>query len=658
MQLLRRSQFFLLAVSLVLLVSGAVACSPIVAPDAAAEAPTLDLRLMETTDIHVYLMNYDYYRDRQDDSVGLVKTASLIQAARDEATNSLLVDNGDLIQGNPMGDFIVERGLAEGDTHPVYKAMNLLDYEVGNIGNHEFNYGLEYLDQALAGAEFPYVSANVFHADTGENYFDPYVIKDYTLTASDGSQHDVKIGYIGFVPPQIMQWDKRHLDGTLTATDIVEAAEKYVPEMKAEGADLVVAMAHSGLTTAPAVGGDENAAYYLTDVPDIDVILSGHAHRVFPGPDFEDEPEIDNAKGAVKGVPAVMPGFWANHLGIVDLTLQQVDGEWQVVDSQSEARPISERVDGATVSLVDSYQPILDAVAEEHESTRAWLNEPFGQAAAPISSFFALVQDDPSIQIVTDAQTWYTERLVQGTELDGLPLLSAGAPFKAGRGGADDYTDVPAGPLAFKNVADLYLYPNTVKVMKISGVDVREWLEMSAGQFNQIDPGSTEPQSLINTDFPTYNFDVLDGVTYEIDVTQPARYDKGGNLIDADARRIVNLAYNGEPVSDDQEFLVVSNNYRASGGGNFPGITADKIVIDAPDANRDVLAGYITELRDVNPTPDGNWRFTPINDTVNVVFPSSPSDGAVDYAEQYPGIAPTDTVDENGFAIFTLDVSE
>ena len=143
---------------------------------------------------------------------------------------------------------------------------------------------------------------------------------------------------------------------------------------------------------------------------------------------------------------------------------------------------------------------------------------------------------------------------------------------------------------------------------------------------------------LINTDFPTYNFDVLDGVTYEIDVTQPARYDKDGNLIDEDAHRIVNLAYDGAPVTDDQEFLVASNNYRASGGGNFPGITADKIVVDAPDANRDVLAAYIIELRNVNPTPDNNWRFSPINDTVNVVFPSSPSDGAAAYAEQYPAI--------------------
>ncbi len=189
-------------------------------------------------------------------------------------------------------------------------------------------------------------------------------------------------------------------------------------------------------------------------------------------------------------------------------------------------------------------------------------------------------------------------------------------------------------------MADLYLYPNTVKVLKLTGADVREWLEMSAGQFNEIDPESTETQSLINTGFPTYNFDVLDGVTYEIDVTQPARYDKDGNLVAEDSHRIVNLAYEGAPVTDEQEFLVVSNNYRASGGGHFPGITSDKIVIDAPDANRDVLAAYILELRNVNPTPDGNWKIAPINDSVSIVFHSSPSDRALGYADEFPGMRP------------------
>ncbi len=626
---------------------------------AADGSPTIELRLMETTDIHVHMLNYDYFRDREDDAVGLAKTATLIKQAGAEATNSLLVDNGDLIQGNPLGDYMArEKGLDSGNVHPVYKAMNTLPYQVGNIGNHEFNYGLDYLNKALSGAAFPYISANVYDAASGEPYFTPYIINDYTFTDSAGNPQELQVGFIGFVPPQIMQWDKANLDGKVTSADIVETAQKYVPEMKAAGADVIVAIPHSGLDVKPAQGGDENSTYYLASVPDIDAILFGHAHRVFPGPDFEGQPGIDNAAGTVNGVPAVEPGFWANHLGIIDLTLQQVDGNWEVVASQSEARPISERVDGQTVSLVETDQGIVDAVAEEHQATLDWIRQPFGETSAPINSFFALVQDDPSIQIVTDAQKWYVERFIQGTEYDGMPVLSAGAPFKAGRGGPEDFTDVPAGTIAFKNVADLYIYPNTLKAVMLTGAEVREWLEMSAGQFNQIDPASSDTQQLINTDFPTYNFDVLDGVTYQIDVTQPARYDRSGELINPDANRIVNLSYEGQPVADDQQFIVATNNYRASGGGNFPGVTSDKIIIDAPDENRQVLANYIAELGQVNPSADMNWSFAPISGAGTITFRSTPSETATEFAGQSANITPTGETDEDGYAVYQINLAQ
>ena len=626
---------------------------------AAGDGPTIELRLLETTDIHVHIMNYDYFRDREDDAIGLAKTATLIKQAQAEATNSLLVDNGDLIQGNPMGDYMArEKGVDGSNIHPVYKAMNTLPYEVGNIGNHEFNYGLDFLNQTLAGAAFPYISANVYDAASGEPYFTPYLLKDYTFTDTDGNEQPLTVGYIGFVPPQIMQWDKANLEGIVTAADIVETAQKYVPEMKAAGADLIVAVPHSGLDVKPAEGGDENASYYLADVPDIDAILFGHAHRVFPGPDYEELADVDNAAGTIKGVPAVMPGFWANNLGIIDLTLQQIEGDWQVVASQSEARPVSERVDGQTVSLVDTDQAIVDAVQEEHQETLDWIRQPFGETSAPINSFFALVQDDPSIQIVTDAQKWYVERIIQGTEYDGMPVLSAGAPFKAGRGGPDDYTDVPAGTIAFKNVADLYIFPNTLKAVKLTGAEVREWLEMSAGQFNQVDAAGSDAQQLINTDFPTYNFDVIDGVTYEIDVTQPPRYDRSGELINPNANRIANLNYQGQPVADDQEFIVATNNYRASGGGNFPGVTSDKIIIDAPDENRQVLANYIAELGQVNPSADMNWEFAPINGSSNITFLTTPSTSAAEFAADSENITPTDQTNEDGFAIYSIQLAE
>ncbi|WP_428637379.1 metallophosphoesterase, partial [Shewanella sp.] len=214
----------------------------------AVNAATVELRVLETTDIHMHLADYDYYADKQSDKVGLSRVATLIKQARNEVKNSVLVDNGDLLQGNPLGDYVAKgRVLRFGETHPAYKAMNLLDYDVGNIGNHEFNYGLDFLMKSLAGANFPYINANVY-VDDGDNdpdndqpYFQPYMIKATKVIDTDGNEQSLNIGYIGFVPPQVMTWDKENLEGKVIAKDIIASAEKYIPKMKAEGADVIIA---------------------------------------------------------------------------------------------------------------------------------------------------------------------------------------------------------------------------------------------------------------------------------------------------------------------------------------------------------------------------------------------------------------------------------
>jgi 2',3'-cyclic-nucleotide 2'-phosphodiesterase/3'-nucleotidase len=254
------------------------------------------------------------------------------------------------------------------------------------------------------------------------------------------------------------------------------------------------------------------------------------------------------------------------------------------------------------------------------------------------------------VQIVSQAQIWYTTDLLKGTEHEGLPLLSAAAPFKAGgRGGPDYYTDVPAGDVAIKNVADLYLYPNTARAVAITGAQVKEWLEMSAGIFNQIEPGKAD-QPLLNDTFPSYNFDVIDGVTYQIDLSQPPKYDPKGEVINADANRIVDLRYQGEPVDPEQMFVVATNNYRASGGGNFPGINEDVIILIAPDTNRDVIVRYIVEQGTINPSADSNWSFAPI-EGASALFPSGPR--AKDHLADVDGIAYVGDGAE-GFANFRL----
>ena len=627
------------------------------------------LRVMETTDLHANIMNYNYYRGTTDDSVGLVKTATLIKIARAEVKNSVLVDNGDLLQGSPLGDYVAKvKGLEENEVHPIYKAMNLLNYDAANIGNHEFNFGLPFLKQAIDDANFPYTSANVFFDDHDTDdsndipYFKPYLLQEKNVLDADGNAHQLTIGYIGFVPPQVMQWDKNNLETRVKAKDIVDMAKHYVPMMKADGADIIIAIPHSGLVTSERLGGDENASFYLSQVEGIDAIMFGHAHRNFPGHSSYDDLEgVDNVKGTINGVAAVMPGYWGKYLGYIDLTLEKsADNIWSVVDSISILKPISQsNPDRSVTSLVESHAGIEEVVQHDHELVNTWVSEPFAKISQPINSFFALVQDDPSIQVVTDAQTWYVKTIVQGTDLENLPILSVGAPFRAGRGGSDDFTDLTAGDVSYGNVADLYIYPNTLKVLQLNGEEVKQWLEMSAGQFNTIAAGS-QGVELINQDFPSYNFDVIDGIEYEIDVSQAPRYDKSGNLVDINNSRIKNLTYQGEPINLAQDFLVASNNYRASGGGNFPGISAEKIVIDAPNENRQTVADYLIFSTEKNPetgfdpSADNNWSFTPLANT-SVVFKGSSKDAAQDFAEQNPALVYSH-IDAEGYGVYSLNL--
>ena len=640
------------------LVASVLACGMFVS----AHAAELDLRLMQTTDLHMHAMNFDYYRNTEVDDFGLARTATLIRDARAEARNSLLFDNGDLIQGNPMGDYMARsRGMSYGEVHPMFKAMNLLRYDAANIGNHEFNYGLEFLLKSLSGANFPYVLSNVYAVDNDDDpandrqYIQPYVMLERKLMDAEGQWHDLKVGVIGFTPPQIMNWDKENLEGHVTARGIVETAEALVPEMRAAGADLVVAIAHSGIASSHPDGLRENATAELAQVEGIDAILFGHAHSVFPSEAYEGFPGADLEKGTLHGVPAVMPGFWGSHLGIIDLTLSGEDGNWQVSDSHVENRAIFRREGRETIPVVGSQQDIIDAVRSEHEGTVDWVGQPVGTITSPINSYFALVQDDPSIQIVNNAQTWYGKQLIEGTEYDALPVLSAGAPFKAGgRGGPDYFTNLPAGEIAIRNVADLYIYPNTARLVKLSGAQVRQWLERSAVQFNTIDPDSTEQQPLISETHPSYNFDVIDGVSYQIDVTQPPRYSDKGELMDENAHRIVDLTFNEKPIDDAQEFVVVTNNYRAGGGGNFPALDGSTIIVEAPQTNRQVLVDYILASGTLDPQADDNWGFAPINGDVQVVFDTSPSATDASNGQRFAYIETLDS----GFARYSIPMTE
>ncbi|HHP1036660.1 2',3'-cyclic-nucleotide 2'-phosphodiesterase [Bacillus thuringiensis] len=626
--------------------------------DENAGESTVNLRILETSDIHVNLMNYDYYQTKTDNKVGLVQTATLVNKAREEVKNSVLFDDGDALQGTPLGDYVANKikdpknRVDPSYTHPLYRVMNLMKYDVISLGNHEFNYGLDYLKEVTSKAKIPVINSNVYRDDhdgndeNDEHYFDrPYHILEKEVVDEAGQKQIVKIGVMGFVPPQIMNWDKANLEGQVKAKDIVQTAKKLVPEMKAQGADIIVALAHSGVDKSGYNEGMENSSFYLaTEVPGVNAVLMGHSHT--------------EVKDVFNGVPVVMPGVFGSNLGIIDMQLKKVNGKWEVQKDQSkpQLRPIA---DSKGNPLVASDQKLVNEIKDEHEKTIEYVNTHVGKTKAPINSYFSLVQDDPSVQIVTNAQKWYVEQELKKPEYEkikDIPVLSAGAPFKAGgRNGATYYTDIPAGTLAIKNVADLYVYPNTLYAVKVNGAQVKEWLEMSAGQFNQIDPKKTEEQPLVNIGYPTYNFDILDGLKYEIDVTQPAKYDKDGKVVNANANRIVNMTYEGKPVADNQEFIVATNNYRGS-SQTFPGVSKGEVVYQSQDETRQIIVKYMQKIKDIDPAADQNWTFKPIvADKLNTTFDSSPNaqkyikkDGNISY------VGPS----ENEFAKYAIDITK
>lgn len=593
-----------------------------------------ELVIMGTTDIHAYVMPYDYMSGSDNRAYGLSRIATLVEQIRSERSNTLLIDTGDTIQGSMLGNMdAVIQPLKEGEVHSVIGSMNMMSYDAAILGNHEFNFGLDFLNRVYSDADFPVVNANVYKAGTDENYFEPYVILDREV---DGKA--IKIGVIGFVPPQIMIWDKMHLDGLVETREIVETAEKFIPMMKADGADLIIAVAHTGIEVTNNVS--ENAAYYLSQVPGIDAMLLGHQHKRFPSADYDGIEGIDIEKGTINGVPTIMPGAWGNNLGEITLVLSHNDDKWEVVSSQSALTAVA-NADGPVYA---PNEEIVAFVTDRHDATIEYVNTPVGETLTELNTIFSRVMDNKAVQLINDAQLWFVESHFDnfvGTEYEGLPILSAAAPFLAGRHGAHYYTMVPVGGVAVRDIANLYIYDNTFQIVKIDADALLGWLEKNAENFNQIDPTSTEDQVLLDYNFRGFNFDHIDGIAYKIDVTQ------------AVGERVVDVTYNGQPIESGMEFLVVTNNYRASGGGDH--LRNAEIIYSGTEENREIIINYVTEMDGVSPELKHYWSIVPVETAGSVLFRSSPL--GKDYIASQ-GIEHIQYVgDEEAWAIYEIDLA-
>ncbi|CAJ1315692.1 bifunctional 2',3'-cyclic-nucleotide 2'-phosphodiesterase/3'-nucleotidase [Paenibacillus nuruki] len=589
---------------------------------------TAQLRLLGTTDLHVSLTGYDYYRNEETVDIGLSRTATLIHQARKEVENHMLFDNGDILQGNPLGDYAASSLFWQQDSyieatdkvHPIHQLMNTLSYDAATVGNHEFNYGLDYLQQCIEGAQFPYTNANIYHASKDsataqesdklpDTLLPPYLILERQILDDHGDIHNIHIGVIGVVPPQIMQWDKAHLEDNITVQDMVKATQYWIPQMRTAGADLIVILAHTGYVDSDDTTVlSENAVLPLSEIEGIDAIFFGHAHKLFPGNEFAGKQGVDLEQGTINGVPAVEAGVWGSHLGIIDLQLHYKNDVWSVEQGISQLRAIYDREQ--RVSTVEPDLELEQIAAIPHQIILDHIHTPVGESTIPLYSYFALVMDSAYVQIINNAQIWYAQQVLADTLYSHLPIVSAASAFKTGgRYGPQYYAYIEAGKMTLQHTSDIYNYANTLCAVRLTGAEIREWLEWSAGLYQHIDPQVTEEQSLLHPDFPSFNFDIIDGMTYQINVCQPPRYSAAGQLLNKDAHRIEQLRYEGKDVEDHAEYIVVTNQYRAY-STLFANPDGNRVILDVPVENREVLIQYIRAQKVIHPEADHNWSLT------------------------------------------------
>ncbi len=583
------------------LVGGSAAAATLSGAPAAQAAPaagrkTFNLTVLGTTDLHNNVFNWDYfknvpYADTAGNKIGIAQAATLIKAMRDErgASNTLTVDAGDTIQGTPLAYYFAKISpISATVTHPMALAMNAVGYDAVGLGNHEFNYGIPLLRTWESQLNFPLLGANVHDATTGKRAFTPYVLK--RVKTNNGW---LTVGLIGFVTPGCALWDRDNVQGKLDFNGIVEEAKTVIPQLKAAGADVVIVTSHSGATPGSSYGDalpfPENASTQLAEeVPGIDAILVGHAHLEIP------EHFVTN-KATGRQVLLTEPLKWGMRVAVMDLEVAKDKGRWTVTAAHSHL------LDAKTV---DADPAVVHAVQAGHEATVKYVNEVIGTSTAPLNTATACWEDSAAIDAINHVQASTIKAELAGGPSAGLPVLSIAAAFSRS-------VDVKAGPLTIRDVAGLYIFDNTLLSVKVTGAQVRDYLEWSARYFKPVFSSPARAADVTNAatamapgGTPDYNYDVVYGLdaalNYEIDLAKPV------------GERITGLRYGGEVLRRDQEFALAINNYRQSGGGNFPAVMAAPVLSNSQQEIRQRIIDYVVDhgTLDVSVFSQDNWRLT------------------------------------------------
>ncbi|ADU47828.1 2',3'-cyclic-nucleotide 2'-phosphodiesterase [Intrasporangium calvum DSM 43043] len=554
------------------------------------------LTVLGTTDLHGNVFNWDYfkdasYSDSRGNHVGLAKAATLIQAVRVErgADTCITLDAGDTIQGTPLAYYYAKIDpITRGSKHPMAEAMNLVGYDAAALGNHEYNYGLDTLHTFESQLNFPLLSANSVDWDSGQPVFRPYVIKTIQVPGSK----PIRVGILGLVTPGVAIWDKANVEGRVRFPGIVEQAKVFVPRLKAAGADIVIVSAHSGADTSSSYGDalpfPENASTLLAEqVPDIDAILVGHAHREIP------QRLVTNAQTG-RDVLLSEPLYWGMRVTVMDLDLVKVRGQWRVASSSATTLNSNTAPEDAEIAAL---------LRSSHETVRAYVNSVIGTCTEAMSAATSRYEDTAAMDFINLVQAETVKASLAGTAGDGLPVLSIAAPFNKNAA-------IPAGDVTVRDVAGLYIYDNTLLGIVLTGAEVKDYLEQSAVYFKPVPGPGTYPADAVTNAVttnapngtPDYNYDIMGGLdaalTYDIDLTQ------------AVGSRISGLSYAGAPIDVDGEFVVAINNYRQSGGGSFPHVTTAPVVYNRQVEIRQLIIDWVTARGVVDPPSFASvdWR--------------------------------------------------
>jgi 2',3'-cyclic-nucleotide 2'-phosphodiesterase/3'-nucleotidase len=574
----------------ILAAAAATVAAPLALPGAAEAAAartsqTYDLTVLGTSDTHGNVYNWDYYLDKEyDDSkhndVGVAKLATLVNQIRAERRGkaTLVLDAGDTIQGTPLATYYAKQApiTTTGERHPMARAMNVLGYDAVTLGNHEFNYGLPLLDLWIKQLGFPALAANAVHARSGRPAFTPYLIKKVSLGHHAPT---LRVGILGLTNPGVAIWDRGNVEGKLRFEDMIATAKKYVPIMRARGADVVLISAHGGdsgtSSYGPELPNENPSALIAAQVPGIDAILFGHAHN-----EVVERFVVNEATGAQ--VLLSEPSKWGQRLTRMDFTLTRERGCWKVATKHSTM---------LNTNTVVEDPRVLAVTRAQHTTTVTYVNQIVAKSVAELSAAESRYKDTAILDYINKVQTDTVAAALAGGPYAGLPVLSIAAPFSR-------TALFPAGDVKIKDVAGLYIYDNTLEAVVLTGAEVKAYLEYSAKYFTTLAVGApVDPATINDPTVPDYNYDVLSGVDYDIDISLPV------------GSRITRLQIGGVDVAADAQFVVAVNNYRRSGGGNFPGIVKTQ-VYNAQQEIRQLLIDWAQTKGEINPADFSvpNWK--------------------------------------------------